>query len=501
MEIKLLGAIDYETLTKKLQEKNIPNIGEILEIVDQLEKEGRVNKVAAAGRLSRFPGDVLEILGITEDNTLEENVKFIRRVTKMGHDSITDHDYLVFAIKNVSPIIEQTIIAERFSSFTIKSRREVDFSGAGFYVPEFRGTDGEILADNDVIKEKYRKYMSSLFFSYTQFVEQGVPLEDARFVLPYCFYSNILMGVDAHVLKDMIIEYTKGHLSKMQEIKKFGEELYEIAQSYCPFIIKEIDSAPVEEEDAIRSYLNGEEIPKYQVLSSPMLVNKIPCVDRTIMRSAIMKRYQLHAVAAHNYIESVLEKNPAFAKEFMRKIVFSGDGKELAQVAFQFQIPLSFAVLTHLTRHRTHHILVPEFSPVVDLGQYIVPPIMEASHKEEFEAIFARNQIMCDVFRKEYGICEEDLAYFTLSGNAVNVTTMMDGKTLAHILALRECGKAQWETQRMARGMHDELRKYPDAAIFSSLIGPTCETLGICKEGKESCGRILELKNKESANQ
>ena len=103
------------------------------------ELETRIQKVAAAGKLSRFPGNVFEALD-TCDN-YEKNLKLIKRIIGMGHKSIIEHDYLVFALCDVTPIIEQTIIGNRLTSFTIKSRREVDFRTVGFYIPEFRNKD------------------------------------------------------------------------------------------------------------------------------------------------------------------------------------------------------------------------------------------------------------------------------------------------------------------------------------------------------------------------
>ena len=96
------------------------------------ELESRVQKVAAAGKLSRFPGNVFEVIDSCED--YESNLKLVKRIIKMGHKSIIEHDYLVFALCDVTPIIEQTIIGNRLTSFTIKSRREVDFRNVGFYI-------------------------------------------------------------------------------------------------------------------------------------------------------------------------------------------------------------------------------------------------------------------------------------------------------------------------------------------------------------------------------
>lgn len=72
------------------------------------ELEARITKVAAAGKLSRFPGNVFEVIDSCSD--YESNLKLVKRIIKMGHKSIIEHDYLVFALNDVTPIVEQTII-------------------------------------------------------------------------------------------------------------------------------------------------------------------------------------------------------------------------------------------------------------------------------------------------------------------------------------------------------------------------------------------------------
>ena len=42
-----------------------------------------------------------------------------------------------------------------------------------------------------------------------------------------------------------------------------------------------------------------------------------------------------------------------------------------------------------------------------------------------------------------------------------NILIDMDAWTLRHILELRECNKAQWETRDIAHGMHDEVDRKP----------------------------------------
>ena len=199
MEIKLLG------FTTK-------------EAVDE-----QVKICAAAGKLSRMKGTVFDAVDSFESN--EKALKFVNRVIDMGHTATIDHDYLVFAISGVSPVVEQTIIEERFSSFTIKSRREVDFSNSKYYVPDFHDEKGNIHPDNEKLKEEYCKYMDGAFSGYSKLVDAGIKKEDARFVLPYSFPSEIIMGVDATTLVRMINSFTKGKLSNIAELKEFGEKL------------------------------------------------------------------------------------------------------------------------------------------------------------------------------------------------------------------------------------------------------------------------------------
>ena len=80
------------------------------------------------------------------------------------------------------------------------------------------------------LKIKYNEYMQSLFNKYGSFVDRGIKTEDARFMLPYSYNSNIIMGLDGRELEKMIIALRNGHLSNIPDLKELGNELYEIAK-------------------------------------------------------------------------------------------------------------------------------------------------------------------------------------------------------------------------------------------------------------------------------
>ena len=462
---------------------------ELLGTNDKNKLEERIKVVSAAGRLSRYSGTAFEIL--EKFNDYEKNLNLIKRIISMGHESITDHDYLVFGIENVSPIVEQTIIEERFSSFTIKSRREVNFSQVGYYVPTFKDKNGNVLPNQDEIKEKYMSHMQFLFDSYQKLVDLGIPMEDARFVLPYSYHSNIIMGVDAHTLKKMILEYTKGTKSNIPEIKEFGEKLYEVVKENVPYY-KEIIDLSVPITDKVKEKLDSIVNESYEIIDKPILINSFENVDQNIIIAVLIRKYQFSYEQALKIYEEKLKDNVELCQEIMYEI-YNGDQKELSQVSFQFQIPISLAILTHITRHRTYNPIIPDFVPIHDLSKYKTPKTINNKCLELYNEIFNKNLEVYQEF-KEMGVREEDLVYFHLSGNMVNILANMDGKTLAWITHLRTCNKAQWEI----RDIFNEIRKQikDKCPIYGTILGPDCEVRKICNEGKESCGKIKVLVKK-----
>lgn len=461
----------------------------LLSVTNKDRVEERIKVVATAGKLSRFPGTVTEVYDSCED--VAKNQRFIERVIGMGHESITDHDYLVFAIEDVSPIVEQILIEERFSSFTIKSRREVDFSNAGYYVPEFRDNNHQALANNKELQKMYMEHMKFLFNSYSELLELGIKKEDARFVLPYSFNSNIIMGIDAHVFKNLIVRLTKGKESNIAELRELGEKLYEIMEQYVPYLKNIIDKAEVPDKDLVGELLDDYiDDSTYEILGNVELLSASSDVDKQILLSALMRVYGFDYNKALAYYEKVLANDLELQKELMKKILVNGKD-ELKQVNFRFQVPISLAVLTHITRHRTHDLMVPDFVPVRDLTKYKTPASVSAKAKEKYDEIYRINQEMYEKF-KNAGVCDEDLIYFYLAGNMLNIVTNMDGATLSHIARLRICTKAQWEIRGILTQMRELVKEV--APVYATILGPDCEVFRECHEGKESCGKIKVLK-------
>lgn len=463
---------------------------ELLGGCSEQELNERIKRVAAAGKLSRFPGNVYEVLESCDD--YEKNLKLIKRIIKMGHKSIIEHDYMVFAICDVSPIVEQTIIGNRLTSFTIKSRREVDFRTVGFYTPEFRDESGNIHTDNDKIKKEYNEYMQSVFNKYGSFVDRGIKTEDARFILPYCYNSNIIMGLDGRELEKLIYQLYYGKLSKISELKEFGNQLISIVKENVPYLYDSIMDLKENTNDELDEYLDKFcKRPEIEIMDKVKLVDYTENADEKVLESAIMCKYQCNINKAKEILKEIENKDPKAKEELMKIIMTKDERRELEQVMYQFQIPISLSILTHLTRHRMHSLLTPDFTRMWNLDNYIIPEsIIEINAKSEYEEIFTKNKEMYEKF-KGYGILEEDLIYFYLGGQMCNVITTMNARTVQWITRLRCCNKAQWQIRDIAKQIAKQVKEV--SPLIGKWIGTTCATEGVCYEGREYCGKIKNI--------
>lgn len=452
---------------------------------DEIERRLRV--VATAGKLSRSEGTVTQVYDSNYD--FDANLKLAKCVVGYGHKSISEHDYVVFALEDVTPIVEQTIIGYRLTSFTIKSRRNVDFRNVGFYIPDFHDKDGNVLSNNQELKDIYIKYMQSLFNKYGDLVDEELPIEDCRYILPYSYHSNIIMGCDANELLNMASDLLYGKVSNIIELHELGLTLKNMIDEYIPYLSKALDNEGKKDYNNDQFIFLDKAFEKTNVKQNVLLKQaKMTSYDKLadwkVCCNVIANRYNISYDDAEEVLHQISEENPEIKMEIINALKNSKHQRELEQVMYSFEMPISLAVLTHITRHRMHSLLVPDFVPMWNLENYISPSSVIKDHKEEYEEIFANNKIMCDSF-KDQGVREEDLVYFYLSGNACNIRTTMNARNLEWISRMRCCNKAQWEIRKLVKECVKQAKDVNKC--LGALYGPTCEVLGYCPEGKDSC--------------
>ncbi|MBQ9319010.1 MAG: FAD-dependent thymidylate synthase, partial [Bacilli bacterium] len=337
--------------------------------------------------------------------------------------------------------------------------------------------------------------MKYLFNIYSKMCEQGIPKEDARFILPYCFYSQISMSLNTRSLINLIEYCLISNMSQIREVKEFGLKMLEIAKEKVPYYKKkylEFDKIIKENisfKDSL-SFLDKYNTEKYVVLNRPSLISvqtdydeyPLSKIDRTIIVSYIMNRYQLDFEKADNFYERLNEDEKA---KIMDIICMAKQSRELEQVSFKFQLPTSLAGLTHLTRHRMHSLLIPDFLPMYNLNNYIIPDTIKDNCMDLYMDAVSENMKIYEEL-KQKGVEEKDLLYFNLSGTMINISTNINGRELLLMSRLRCCNRAQWEVRYLLNNMVEQIQS--ESFLYGNYLGAPCAIKGKCPEGKHSCG-------------
>lgn len=208
-------------------------------------------------------------------------------------------------------------------------------------------------------------------------------------------------------------------------------------------------------------------------------------------------------------------------QKFLGILVDMGHESPIEHVNFTFGVEGVSRSLTHqLVRHRIGCSYSQQSQRYVKLEQfdYIIPPqidkLPEAREKyisameydqkcynELFEILYNKNYSMLLASGKSEKAAAlqaekmsiEDARYVFPNGCETKIVFTMNARALYNFFRHRCCNRAQWEIHSMADEMLKKVREV--APILFKNAGPSCLG-GHCPEGKMTCGRIAEIKEK-----
>lgn len=189
--------------------------------------------------LANYTRNAIETLLYTKAGRLGQDVTFNQimdwdKATKLNHleymfDTIqTSFEFVdyVFKIDNVSRAFTHQLVRTRTASFQQESQRTVDVSD-----------HSALLVDN----KNYQDSIQCSLEDYQGLVESGMPIQDARGVLPTAIHTSIFMKVNLRTLSDMagtrLCKRTQGEYQEVfkkivaiiLEIHPWAEPLLQVA--------------------------------------------------------------------------------------------------------------------------------------------------------------------------------------------------------------------------------------------------------------------------------
>lgn len=121
---------------------------------------------------------------------VDDSISRVDRCFRDSHMGVFEHAEVTLLIKGISRACSHQLVRHRMASFVQESQRYTKIEGSDWYVkpPAFTGTD---VFDLEMHSNKR---------AYDLAIENGVRLEDARYLLPEATKTNITMTINARSL-------------------------------------------------------------------------------------------------------------------------------------------------------------------------------------------------------------------------------------------------------------------------------------------------------------
>ena len=160
-----------------------------------------------------------------------DDARLIRSLIRRGHLSPLEHASFTFEIADVSRALLAQITRHRIASFSVQSQRYVKQEGFECVVPP------SIQALGTEQVERFRAQMAQIDEWSRQWLECGIPKEDARYVLPNATTTRMVVTMNAREL--MHFFELRCAPDAQWEIRAVAMEMRRLCAEVAPNIFKE----------------------------------------------------------------------------------------------------------------------------------------------------------------------------------------------------------------------------------------------------------------------
>jgi len=193
-----------------------------------------------------------EIMSSVEGDTIEEKKEtLLTHLIKKQHYGPLEHIHASFNIEGMSRIVMAQATRHRLLSWDIQSQRYVDFSDPDYTIPESFTNPEHFTRDDGVVeisKEKLEKLRNERFEwqvdecakDYEYLISQGIPKEDARYILPTAMEVNAVMSGNLRALLHVVNMRSKANVQS--ETRELAQAIDKEVEEWVPTIHSIVDN-------------------------------------------------------------------------------------------------------------------------------------------------------------------------------------------------------------------------------------------------------------------
>ena len=157
------------------------------------------------------------------------DMKSLMAAMKSGHESVLEHAVFTFEVKGVSRALTHQLVRHRIASYSQQSQRYVKITDMDGYVIPKSVDEWNMLND-------YCSIMGEIWEYYDRLIKAGVPVEDARYILPNACTTNIIITMNARELRHF---FSLRCCERAQwEIRELANRMLKICKEVSPIIFE-----------------------------------------------------------------------------------------------------------------------------------------------------------------------------------------------------------------------------------------------------------------------
>ncbi len=397
---------------------------------------------------------------------------FHRESTRRGHSSLTTSLMLQIEVSGCSRVASMLLVSPSFGSYIQESQRRRRVSREDFLIPNR-------IRSKERWRNLYQEAVEEAYDAYSWLIENGIELEDARYVLPLSSRTSLFASGSLETFLGLMFDARRlGRESRYypEELSIIGDKIRNVAERIAPKLTEARlcfrirlptypYANPYREEDEIMREL----VEKYGG-ERPILLSLTVLVDRReLVQGSLKDPAQAHVL------------NPLIQAIFLE--------------------PMSLAAYHQSIRHRTVPTAVESIYSATSRclaepeKNLIVPPkVMESeSLVTRFRDTISK---LLDAYEKLIidGAYPSDAVYLTPQALKIYAIRSYNAFNLLWpqgYVAMRTCSYSQWEERRIAYEIWRRIKE--KVPWLGELMGERCKLLGYCPE-RRWCEIILKYR-------
>lgn len=389
--------------------------------------------------------------------------------------------------------VQSMLLCEMKDSYVQQSQRYVAIKEDGYILPALSEEDNKLAkALTEKAFDLYKR-MSELKdgdFKGRPKIENykyGIPIEDARYILPLSTKTNVSVTMTGDKLCQLFcLMNDKKYLNIFSDFKK--ELCAYLPNNLIYLLPKACDS---DKNKALIENLYDEDMKKIDTENNMVLLTAFNNLDLKVGLGA------LTSTQARTPSETLMAwggEADSKAKGVAKRVLGYGHESIAEQARTTFGMMCSMVTYHQQIRHRLSenhredlcNIILDPARPV------LVPPSIKNSvfYQEYLDLVETFKDFRLYIL-KNYG---QDKAFsFILNCDQIKLIISTNARIDFTMLAERICNNAQWEIRELAIKKLMILRSMSNILYERAL--PSC-VFGKCKEGKLTCGKQQEMRNK-----